>query len=299
MIRETFPWRPIAALFALGLAAGSVAAQDNETWRSWNQPVEPFRMIGNIYYVGASDIASFLIATPEGHIVIDGGFAETASIIRDGIVKLGFALADVEILLNSHAHLDHAGGLAELKKLTGARLLASEAGAVQIEAGGKGDFLLGDDATFPAARVDGRLRDGEQVTLGGVTLTARVTPGHTQGCTSWTLRVREGDWDYDVVLVCSVSLLPEVRLLGEPSYPGIAEDFAETFRVLKALPCDVFLAPHGGFFDLTGKARRLAEDPERNPFIDPVAYHAYLERGETRYLKRLEEERRAASSPPP
>ena len=228
---------------------------------------------------------------PRGHVLIDGGFPETAAIIRDSIIKLGFRLEDVKILLNSHAHFDHSGGLAELKEATGARLLASAGDAALLESGGKGDFLLGDTGLFPAVSVDGQLADGEEVRLGDISLTARLTPGHTRGCTTWTLRAEEGGKTYDVVAVCSVTVLPDVKLTKQPSYPGIAEDFAHTFEVLESLPCDVFLASHGSFFQLENKIEALKKSPEVNPFIDPERYRWYVKRGKERFLKRLADEK--------
>jgi metallo-beta-lactamase class B len=286
----------------LGLVAlqpGFLLAQDNEQWRSWNQPVEPFRLISNVYYVGANEIAAYLITSSEGHILIDGGFPETAAIIQANVARLGFQIEDVEILLNSHAHFDHAGGLAELKRRSGAQLFVSNGDADLVENGGKDDFLLGDTGLFPPVSVDRRLADGDVVRLGEVALTAHLTAGHTRGCTTWTMTVEEGGKSYEAVFVCSVTLLPGVRLLDEPSYPGIAEDFARTFEVLKALPCDVFLAPHGSFFVLADKIEALAENPAVNPFVDPARYRAYVERGERRFRERLAEERKEAGGGEP
>lgn len=159
-------------------------AQADETSRSWNHPVKPYRVIGDIYYVGAAEVTSFLITTPEGHILLDSGFAETVPQIKQNIAQLGFRLQDVKILLNSHAHFDHAGGLAELKTLTGAKLMASEADAALLARGGKGDFHFGDRLAYAPLNTDRILHDGDRVELGGVTMTAHLTPGHTKGCAS-------------------------------------------------------------------------------------------------------------------
>ena len=256
-------------------------------------PVEPFRIADNLYYVGASDIASYLITTPAGHILIDGGFVETAPQIEANLVKLGFKVTDVEILLNSHAHFDHAGGLAALKASTGARLFASSADATLLENGGKGDFRWGDEGAFPAVAVDRRLADGEQVTLGGTTLTARLTPGHTRGATTWTFRVES----FDVVIVSSASIL-DYRFVGAESYPGIAADFERTFATLKSLPVQIFLAPHGGFFDLAGKRERLALGAGKsNPFVDPEGYKAWVARTESAYRAAVERQKEEAEAP--
>ena len=252
-----------------------------------NQPVEPFRIIGNLYYVGANDVTSFLIATPEGHILIDGGFEETVPLIRSSVARLGFELTDIRILLNSHAHIDHAGGLARIKELTGAKLVASEFDAPQLERGGRGDDILGDAAAFEPVAVDRRIEDGDSVELGGTKLTARVTPGHTRGCTSWTMRIEEGGRSYLAVSICSLSILPGTKLLEDPTYPGIAEDFSRSLEILKALPCDVFLAAHAGFFRMDEKRARLDAGVRPNPFIDRAGYRAFLERAEKRLAERL------------
>lgn len=268
------------------LAPAWACAQTDPTSRSWNQPVEPYRIIGNVYYVGASDLTSYLITTPEGHILLDGGLEESVPIIEAGIRKLGFELADVKILLNGHAHFDHAGGLAELKRRTGATFYASEREAPLLAAGGKGDYALGDTGPYPPVQADRLLRDGDRVTLGGVTLTAHLTPGHTKGNTTWTLQVVEGGKRYDVAVVGSLTVLPGVKLTGMPRYPEIAADFEQSFRVLRSLPCDVFLSAHGSFFDMTEKAAKVqAGGP--NPFVDPAGCRAYVERKERDFREQL------------
>jgi metallo-beta-lactamase class B len=289
----------LAALLAV-LGAVPLRGQADPEARSWNRPVAPFRILGNLYYVGASDITSYMIATGQGLIVIDGGFAETAPQIRDNIARLGFRVSDIRILLNSHAHYDHAGGLAALKAWSGARLLASPGDAPLLAAGGRGTPLFGDKLLFPPVKADRLLHDGEAVTLGGTTLVAHLTPGHTPGCTTWSLRVAEGGEGHDVVFVCSTSVLPGYRLTGpQPTYPGIAADYERTFATLAALPCDVFLAAHAGFFGGEEKARRLRAGERPNPFIDPQGYRAYLAAAEAAFRQRLAAERPAAGAGPP
>ena len=291
---------PAIALLLLLLslfAPPPVRAQADPTSRSWNQPVEPYRVIGNVYYVGASDISSFLITTPQGHILLDGGFEETVPIIESGIRKLGFRVEDVKILLNSHAHYDHAGGLAHLKRDTGAQMVGSEGDAERLAQGGHGDPVLGDTALFAPVVVDRQVRDGETVSLGGVTLTAHLTPGHTRGCTTWTMDAVDTDGaKRHVVFVGSATVLPDTRLVERPSYPGIAADYETTFRVLKALPCDVFLASHGSFYGAIEKAARLAGEKAKgkkgvNPFVDPAGYRAFVERKERDFREALAKER--------
>jgi metallo-beta-lactamase class B len=277
----------LALLVLLVPSVRPIHAQADPTSRSWNQPVEPYRIAGNLYYVGASDITSFLVSTPAGLILIDGGFAETVPIIRENVRKLGFKMEDVKILLNSHAHFDHAGGLAELKKITGARLVASAEDAAALARGGKDDPVLGDQGLFEPVTADRILSDGYEVALGGTTLIAHLTPGHTQGCTTWTMKATEEGKSYDVVFVCSTTVLPGLKLIDNPKYPKVAEDFEKTFRTLKSLPCDIFLAPHASFYNGLDKAERLRKGVTKNPFIDPDGYKAYLERGEKAFRDRL------------
>jgi metallo-beta-lactamase class B len=265
-------------------------AQADPTSREGNQPVEPYRIVGNVYYVGASDVTSYLITTPEGHILLDGGFVETVPIIEASIKKLGFKLADVKILLNSHAHFDHAGGLAELKARTGAKFAAMDREAPLLARGGKGDYILGDTLPFPPIQADRILHDGDTVTLGGTTLAAHLTPGHTMGTTTWTMKAKERDRTYDVVFVGSATILPKVSLTNNPKYPEIAEDYAKTFRALKSLPCDVFLGSHASFFDGLGKAERLRKGAKENPFIDPQGYKDYVARNEKKYQEQIRQE---------
>jgi metallo-beta-lactamase class B len=266
--------------------------QDEATRRAWNRPVEPFRVVGNVYYVGVEGVTSFLITTPEGHILLDGGFAETVPLIQQSVTKLGFKLEDVKVLVNSHAHFDHAGGLAGLKKLTGAKLFVSEADAPLVSRGGAGDFYWGDKPTFEPAAVDRTLRDGDEVKLGGVTMVARITPGHTKGNTTWTMKAREGGRELDVVFVGSTSV-PGYRLVGNSLYPEIIADYAYTFALLKSLKCDVFLGPHGSFFSMNEKRLRMGKGGKTNPFIDPQGYKRFIERTENDYLRQLRREKDA------
>ena len=264
----------------LTVAAGAARAQTREQLENWNTPVEPFRIIGNVYYVGASDVTSFLIVTSAGDIVLDGGLAQTAPQVEANIRTLGFQVSDVKILLNSHAHFDHAGGLAELKKNSGAQLVAMDGDAALLEHGGRGDFFFGGTETFPAVKPDRMIHDGDTVSLGGTTLTAHLTPGHTRGCTTWTMTANDAGKDYNVVFVCSASVLDGYQLVDRPgkppSYQGIAADYERAFRVWMSLPCDVFLASHGQFFDLTAKREAQKKGAQPNPFIDPKGYRDYV-----------------------
>ena len=276
-------------LLLLLVTATTAFAQSDETSRSWNQPVEPFKIIGNVFYVGASDIASYLIATPKGHIVLDGGFVETAPMIRANIEALGFKYEDVKIILNSHAHYDHAGGLAELKSTTSAKLYASTGDAPLLEAGGKGDPQFGDKYPFPPVKPDDTIHDLDRVALGGSILTARITPGHTKGCTTWTMTVRERGKSYNVAFLCSPSVPDSYRLVGNPAYTNAVADYRKHFNILKAMSVDVFLAAHGAFFNLTEKRGRLAEG-DKDAFIDPQGYKDFVAEMEARFEEKVREQ---------
>lgn len=284
----------VALLGLSTLLPTQLHAQADPTSRSWNQPVAPYRIAGNVYYVGASDVTSFLITTPEGHILLDGGFVETAPIIEANIRTLGFKVEDVKVLLSGHAHFDHAGGLAELKRATGAKFAAMAEDAPVLARGGKDDFRFGDKMTFPPIQADRILHDGDQVTLGGTTLTAHLTPGHTMGNTTWTMKAKDGDKTYDVVFAGSTSVLSGDVLTNSPRYPKMAADYAKTFKVLKALPCDVFLSSHASFYDGLKKAEKLRQGTKENPFVDPQGYRDWVARGEKAYLDQLRKEREAA-----
>jgi metallo-beta-lactamase class B len=264
-------------------------AQANASGRNMNRPVEPFHIIGNIYYVGASDITSYLIVTPAGDILLDGGFVETAPMIEANIQKLGFRLSDVKYILSSHEHLDHAGGIAELRRATGAKFVALEQEVPGLVAG----------TSFPAAKPDRVIHDGDTVKIGSQVMTARLTAGHTRGCTTWTTAVHDGTRIYHVVFVGSATVLPMYRLIDKPdapaTYPGIAPDYEKTFQVLHSLPCDVFLASHGSFYSLVDKRGVMEKKPAQNPFIDPWGYQAYILDAEAVFQKELAAEREPAT----
>ncbi|HET8678181.1 MAG TPA: subclass B3 metallo-beta-lactamase [Blastocatellia bacterium] len=281
-------------LTALVRPAGSHSPQFDDVSKTWNQPIKPYRVIGNLYYVGAAEVSSFLITTPAGHILLDSGFAETVPQIKENVVRLGFKFEDVKILINSHAHFDHAGGLALLKEMTGAELAVSEPDAALLADGGKNDFQWGDRLTFKPVKADRLLRDNDRVELGGVEMIARLTPGHTKGCTTWTMKVKENGKQYDVVIVGSASV-PGYKLVNNAKYPNIVEDYEQTFRVLKSLSCDVFLAPHGSFFDMKEKLQKLDSGAKRNPFIHPQGLRRYIKQAEKTFRETLEKQRQTQS----
>ena len=270
-------------------------AQSDPVSRSWNQPVEPFRIAGNLYYVGASDITSYLITTPQGHFLIDGGFEETAVQIRSNVEKLGFRVKDIRILLSSHAHYDHAGGLAKLRRASGARLLASERDIPLLARGGLDDPQFGDRFPFERTEADGVVRDGKPVSLGGTKLTPHITPGHTPGCTTWSTTVTDANRKLDVVFLCSMSVPAGYRLVGNAKYPNAIEDYRATFRLLKTLRADIPLGSHGNFFDLQKKIPALKGGAAENPFIDPAGYQSLITAFERRFESIAAEQSQAAA----
>ena len=252
----------------------NVLAQKNEQDRAWNQPVEPFRIAGDIYYVGAIDITSYLVTTPKGHILIDSGFIETVPQIIANVKKLGFKPEEIKVLLNSHAHYDHAGGLAELRRLTGATLMISEPDVELMANGGKGDPNFGDRFPFEAVRADKSLRSGERVKLGGSTLTANLTPGHTRGCTTWTTETMHQGRKLNAIFVCSTSA-PGYKLFKNEKYPNIYADYLQTFAFLEKQRPDIFLGSHGAIYGLEEKIGRMGAGRD-DAFIDPDGYKKYV-----------------------
>ncbi|MGB8694648.1 MAG: subclass B3 metallo-beta-lactamase [Steroidobacteraceae bacterium] len=247
----------------------------------WTTPLSPFQIADNLYYVGSRDLAAYLITTAAGNILINANLASSPPLIRASVEKLGFSWKGTKILLNSHAHSDHIGGAAEMLKDTSARDMVMEGDVDVVRSGGRNDFAFGTDGieTFPPARVDRVLHDGDTVVLGGVTLTAHRTGGHTRGCTAWTFRTHISSNPAgrlrNVVIVGGWRSLSQYRLFdttGLPgSYPGIKEDFHKTFATLRALPCDIFLGAHGIYFDLLPKLKRMQTEGEA-AFIDPKGY---------------------------
>jgi len=272
--------------------AGSLFAQGAP---DWTQPFPPFRVVGDIYYVGSRGLASYLIATPKGHILINSSLQSSVPLIRANVEKLGFRFRDIKILLISHAHWDHCAGSALIKKLTGAKYMVMDADVPVVEAGGKGDFQYGHSATsfYTPTKVDRVLHDGDQVKLGDAVLTAHLTPGHTKGCTTWTMKAREGSKTYNVVIVGSPNVNPGYKLVHNTLYPQIADDYARTFSVLKSLPCDVFLGAHGNYFGMEEKFGRMKSSGP-NPFIDSQGYQNYVVERERAFRLELEKQTAAA-----
>jgi metallo-beta-lactamase class B len=272
--------------FFLGAIGVDLAAQSND------QPFPPHRIIGNVYYVGSEALASYLITTSAGHILINSSFEETVPLIRASVEKLKFRFQDVKILLTSHAHSDHVAGNALVKRLTRARVLVMEGDENLVRTGGKGDFQY--ESVWEPCCVDEILRDGQEVKLGDAVLVARRTPGHTKGCTTWALRVSEGGKLHQVVIIGSPNVNPGYKLVGNSKYPTISDDFASTFRILKSLPCDVFLGAHGNYYGMQEKYARLQKGTSENPFVDPQGYQQYVASKEKAFRDELARQEKVA-----
>ena len=272
--------------------AGSAFAQATP---DWTNPFPPYRIIGNVYYVGSQGLASYLITTKEGHILINSSLESSVPLIRESIEKLGFKFGDIKILLISHAHWDHCAGSASIKELTGAKYMVMDADVPEIEAGGKGNFQYGDSPSsrYQPTKVDRVLHDGEAVKLGDAVLTAHLTPGHTKGTTTWTMKAKEGNKTYNVVIIGSPNVNAGYKLVNNALYPQIASDYERMFRVLKLLPCDVFLGAHGNYYGMEAKYARMKEHAA-NPFIDPEGYRSYVAEREQTFRAELAKQTAAA-----
>ena len=271
-------------LIATLLATSSALAQPSP---DWTEPFPPFRIAGNLYYVGSKGLASYLVTTPKGNILINSDLEANVPMIAASIEKLGFHFKDTKVLLVSHAHWDHVAGSAKIKELTGASYMVMDSDVSVIESGGKTDFQYGDGPDlYRPTKVDRVLHDGDEVSLGGTTLVAHLTPGHTKGCTTWTMRVTDGGKTYNVVIVGSPNVNPGYKLVHNEKYPQIAEDYERQWRVLKSLPCDIFLGAHGGYFGLDEKYALRKEGGE-NPFVDPTGYKTFVAEKEQEFRTEL------------
>lgn len=301
---------PLLALvgFVAGLRAAEsppalppspTAAWVRNLFAGMKAPVPPRHLAGNLYYVGAAGVSAWLITTPAGHILLDTGFDDTVPIIQRGVEQLGFKLADIKFILSSHAHIDHVGGHARMQRLTGAQVVASAGDARTLESGGADDFLVWPKETLAYApvKVDRIVADGEQVTLGGTTLTANLTPGHTRGATTWTMELAEGGRTYHVVFFSSATVNDGVRLLHNEKFPDIAAAFAASFAKWRALPCDIFLAPHGGQYAMAAKFARLDRGEGVAALVDPAGWQQLLAGAEQTYRDLLATEQALGKKP--
>jgi metallo-beta-lactamase class B len=276
----------LMAVFATAHPAKDIASDE------WSRPFPPFRIVGNLYYVGTYDLACYLIATPAGNILINTGLADSARQIRSNIETLGFKFSDTKLLLATHAHFDHVSAMAEVKRLTGARLAATEAEVTLFESGGKTDFRFGEDksAWFQPVHVDEKLQDGQKVGLGGVELTVHLHPGHTKGAASYEFTEEDGGRTYRVLIANLPSINPGVRLIDNPKYPNIMGDYAHTLATLKELHPDIFLASHASQFGLHRKYQP-GDNYQPIRFVDPAGYRTAVEQLQAAFDAQLERER--------
>jgi len=276
------------AFFVLLLTTMHLRVTFAQTPPDWTKPIAPFHIAGNLYYVGSAGLASYLVVTPQGNILINSNLEANVPMFKTSIESLGFKWTDTRILLISHAHWDHDAGSAAVKQQTGASYMVMDADVPVVESGGAADFQYGTDASmrYTKVKVDRVLHDGDEVKLGGSVLTAHLTPGHTKGCTTWTMTVTEAGKSYKVVIVGSPNVNPGYKLVGNDKYPQIAEDYEQMFRVLKSLPCDIFLGAHAAYFDMDEKLKRK-KDGQPSPFVDPQGYKQFVSDKEQEFQKAL------------
>jgi metallo-beta-lactamase class B len=284
---------PIVVLVLLFAGAAYALSPDNP---DWTEPFPPFQIAGNLYYVGSRDLASYLITTNQGNILINSDLEANVPMIKASVEKLGFNFGETRILLISHAHWDHDAGSAAIKKMTGAKYMVMDADVAVVESGGTSDFHYGSSPAnlYPPAKVDRVLHDGDSVKLGGAELVAHLTPGHTKGCTTWTMKVTDKAGTYDVVIVGSPNVNPGYKLVDNAAYPQIAADYERTWKVLKSLPCDIFLGAHGSYFGMQEKFARLGQGP--NPFLDPGGYRQFVNEKQKAFDDELTRQKAAAKS---
>jgi metallo-beta-lactamase class B len=278
------------ALTVVALALGQAAFAQNNA--AWTTPIKPFRIAEGLYYVGSQDLASYLVVTPQGNILINSSLESSPALIKQSVEQLGFKYTDIKILLISHAHWDHDAGSARVIKETGAKYMVMDGDVPVVESGGTKDFAYG-DSPYPKAKVDRVLHDGDDVKLGGTVLVAHKTPGHTRGCTTWTMKVKQNGKTLDAVIVGSWNVNPGFRLVDKPqraaSYPGIADDYRKTFALLKKLPCDIFLGAHGAYFNMLDKIAKSAQAGE-SVWIDPEGYQASVAEREKAFETELQKQ---------
>jgi len=252
----------------------------------WHAAFPGFKIAGNLYYVGTADLAVYLIRTPQGNILINGDFAEDVPTIRKSIESLGFKYSDTKVVLISHAHGDHDEGVGIIQKATGAQVMVMEGDVTDVQSTAPGR---------PGAKVTRTLKDGDTVELGGSTLVAHLTPGHTKGCTTWTMQVEEGGKKLNAVIIGSPNVNAGYVLVGNKNYPTIAQDYEKTFKVLNSLPVDLFLGAHGAYFGLKAKYETMKKGGA-NPFIDPAGYKAYVSEREAAFRKEWERQKQNPAS---
>ena len=279
--------RLLAACAFVLVAAAPLAAQPE----GWTRPSPGHRVVGNLYAVGTWDLAVFLVTSDEGHFLINTGVEDSTAMIRENVESLGFRLEDVRVLLTMQAHWDHTAALAEIKEIAGAEMWATAGDAPVLEDGGFSDPHFGGRVSFPPVEVDRIIADGEVLELGDARLTVMESPGHTAGSSSYLMTVEEGGREYRVAVANMGTINPGKRLVVDPTYPGVADDFAETFRKQKALEVDVWVAAHGGQYGLHAKYK-AGQPYSPDTFVDPEGFLAAVERLEGLYLEQIAAERR-------
>lgn len=275
----------IRRITLLSLAASAVLFAQNTS--DWHREFPAFRIAGNLYYVGTADLAIYLVHTPQGNIIINSNFKQDLPALKKSIESLGFKYGDTRIVLISHAHGDHDEGTGLIQRETKAQLEVMQQDVAEEQSSAEGR---------PGAHVDRVLHDGDVVELGGSKWVAHLTPGHTPGCTTWTSQIQEGGRTLNVVIVGSPNVNPGYYLVGNKKYPDIAGDYVKTFAVLNRLPCDIFLGAHGAYFDLKAKYEKF-KSGDKNAFIDPQGYHAYVSEREQAFRTEWERQKKSPGSP--
>ena len=283
----------VAAAWATAQTPSGTPPQQDDPLHG-QHPLKPFRLIGNIYYVGLSENTSFLITTSEGNILLDPTYDGAVPYISKNIEQLGFKVKDTKLIIQAHAHTDHIEGLARFKELTGAKVLVMSGDVDVVADGGKSDFRSDGRQLWKPVKADQVLQDGENVRLGGVTMVAHRTAGHTKGCTTWSTVVEENGQKYNVVFICSLSLNNRVPLVGNKQYPTIADDYKKSFSFFKNFQADIFLVSHTHWFNMDEKIKRMEQGSRTNPFIDREGYRAYLAEKEKEFLAQLQKDQASA-----
>jgi metallo-beta-lactamase class B len=300
MVRDKTGWLIAAFGIFAALLIAWISAINRNNARAHRSDVEPFRIAGNLYFVGREDVSIFLVTSPQGHVIIDGGYEDSPPLIVESIQRLGFDIKDVKAILSSEAHIEHAAGLAELQRLSGAAIYASDSTAKGIESGGQvpGPKFLPNRffvdvglADYEPARVDHRIKDGDTVRVGPLAFTAHITSGHTIGCTTWTFTVRGSTRALNVVDACGLSLTDGMRLVQPENYPGIRGDFERSFATLRSLPVDIWVTSHTQPWGRYRKYQAsLKETRPADAFIDREGYRAYVDSAEARVRRKIAEQ---------
>lgn len=300
MIKDKLGWviAAVGILAALLIAWGSAVRKNNA--KAHFSDVVPFRIAGNLYYVGREDVSVFLVTSPEGHVLIDAGYKESPPLIAASIRRLGFDIKDVKAILSSEAHIEHAAGLAELQSMSGATIYASDSTAKGIESGGhvpgakflpQRVFVEAGLAGYEAAQVGHRVKDGDTVRVGPLKFTAHITSGHTIGCTTWTFTVRDSTRTLNVVDACGLSVTDGMRFTPPENYPGVRADFERSFATLRSLPVDIWITGHTQAW---GRFRKYRESQKAarpaDAFIDREGYAAYVDSAEARVRRKIAEQ---------